>query len=184
MLSGPRTPGGRCVLAIFTIVFMAVAGFESLNAQSRHTEHTIRLDSGMTSPPATLADVAWLQGHWRGPGLGGISEEFWMEPSGGAMPGVFRTVTDGEVIFYEMFALTEHEGSLVLRLKHFNPDMTGWEDKEEMVRFRLAHVEAGLIQFNSLTYRLETEDSMRIHVAVRQRDGQLEELEFVLSRVH
>ena len=183
MLSGPRTPGGRYVLAISTIVFMAVAGFESLNAQSRHTEHTIRLDSGMTSPPATLADVAWLQGHWRGPGLGGISEEFWMEPSGGAMPGVFRTVTDGEVIFYEMFALTEHEGSLVLRLKHFNPDMTGWEDKEEMVTFRLAHVEPGLIQFNSLTYRLETDDRIRIHVAIRHGDGTLEELEFALSRV-
>ena len=183
MLSGRTTPGGRYAFAGLAIVFLAMSGLESLDAQSHRTEHTIRLDSGMASPPATLADVAWLQGHWRGPGLGGITEEFWMEPSGGAMPGVFRTVADGEVIFYEMFALTEHEGSLVLRLKHFNPDMTGWEDKEEMVRFRLAHIEPGLIQFNSLTYRLVTEDTMRIHVAVRQRDGSLEELEFVLSRV-
>jgi len=177
------TLGGRHAFAGLAIVFLAISGFESLDAQSRHTEHTVRLDSGMASPPATLADVAWLQGHWRGPGLGGISEEFWMEPSGGAMPGVFRTVADGDVILYEMFALTEHEGSLVLRLKHFNADMTGWEDKEEMVRFRLAHVEPGLIQFNSLTYRLETEDRMRIHVAVRQSDGKLEELEFELTRV-
>ncbi len=183
MLSGQTTPGGRYAFAGLSIVFLAMSGLESLNAQGRHTEHTIKLDSGMTSPPATLADVAWLEGHWRGPGLGGISEEFWMEPSGGAMPGVFRTVADGEVIFYEMFALTEHEGSLVLRLKHFNPDMTGWEDKEEMVTFRLAHVEPGLIQFNSLTYRLETDDSMRIHVAIRRGDGRLEELEFALSRV-
>ncbi len=183
MLSGRTTPVGRYTFASLAIVFLAMSGLESINAQSRHTEHTIRLDSGMTSPPATLADVAWLQGHWRGPGLGGISEEFWMEPSAGAMPGVFRTVADGRVIFYEIFALTEHEGSLVLRLKHFNADMTAWEDKEQMVRFRLAHVEPGLIQFNSLTYRLETEDTMRIHVAVRQRDGKLEELEFALSRV-
>ena len=106
-----------------------------------------------------------------------------MEPSVGAMPGVFRTVTDGHVLFYEIFVLTEHEGSLVLRLKHFNPDMTGWEDKEEMVTFRLAHVEPGLIQFNSLTYRLETDDRIRIHVAIRHGDGTLEELEFALSRV-
>lgn len=183
MLSPRTTPGGRHALAGVAILFLAMPGLQSLNAQSRHTEHTIKLDSGMTSPHATLADVAWLQGHWRGPGLGGISEEYWMEPSGGAMPGVFRAVADGEVIFYEMFALTEFDGSLVLRLKHFNPDMTGWEDKEEMVRFRLAHVEPGLIQFNSLTYRLETEDRMLIHVAVRQRNGDLEELEFVLSRV-
>ena len=183
MLSGRTTPRERHAGAAIALVFLAMAGSEPLNAQSRHTEHTIRLDSGMTSPHATLADVAWLQGHWRGPGLGGITEEFWMEPSGGAMPGIFRTVADGEVMFYEMFALTEHQGSLVLRLKHFNGDMTGWEDKEEMVRFRLAHVEPGLIQFNSLTYRLETEDRMRIHVAVRQSSGNLEEYEFVLSRV-
>ena len=175
--------GGRHAFARLAVVLFAISGFESLDGQSRHTEHTVRLDSGMTSPPATLADVAWIQGHWRGSGLGGISEEFWMEPSGGAIPGMFRTVADGEVIFYEMFALTEHEGSLVLRLKHFNPDMTGWEDKEEMVTFRLAHVEPGLIQFNSLTYRLETEDRVRIHVAVRQSDGELEELEFEMSRV-
>ena len=183
MLRGTRDLLGRLILTTGTTAILVAAGISPLNAQRRHTEHTVMLDSGMTSPPATLADVAWLQGHWRGPGLGGISEEFWMEPSGGAMPGVFRTVTDGHVLFYEIFVLTEHEGSLVLRLKHFNPDMTGWEDKEEMVRFRLAHVEPGLIQFNSLTYRLETEDTMRIHVAVRQRDGKLEELEFMLSRV-
>ncbi len=183
MMYGTTDSLARFILTTGTTAILAATAVSPLSAQRRHTEHTIRLDSGMTSPHATLADVAWLQGHWRGPGLGGISEEVWMEPSGGAMPGMFRTVTDGEVIFYEMFALTEHEGSLVLRLKHFNADMTGWEDKEEMVRFRLAHVEPGLIQFNSLTYRLETDDTMRIHVAIRQRDGKLEELGFALSRV-
>ena len=61
--------------------------------------------------------------------------------------------------------------------------MTGWEDKEGMIRFQLAHIEPGLIQFNSLTYRLEADDRMRIHVAVRQGEGELEELEFVMSRV-
>ena len=81
------TLGGRYSFAGLAIVFLAISGFEPLDAQSRHTEHTVRLDSGMASPPATLADVAWIQGHWRGPGLGGISEEFWMEPSGGCHSG-------------------------------------------------------------------------------------------------
>lgn len=183
MMSRQTPQRGRYARTMLATVFLTMAGFGPVGAQSRHTEHTIKLDPGMASPPATLADVAWLLGSWRGPGLGGISEEFWMEPSGGAMPGIFRASVDGEVLFYEIFALTEHEGSLVLRLKHFNSDMTGWEDKEGMIRFRLAHVEPGLIQFNSLTYRLETDDRMLIHVAVRQGDGALEELEFVMSRV-
>ncbi len=172
-----------CFHALMLSVCLTLATLETIRAQTPHTEHTVKLDRGMESPRATLADVAWLQGHWRGPALGGVSEEYWMDPIGGAMPGLFRATVEGEVLFYEVFALTEHEGSLVLRLKHFNGDMTGWEDKEEMVRFRLVHVEPGLIQFNSLTYRLETDNRMLIHVAVRQNDGELEELEFVFTRV-
>jgi len=174
---------GLSSCALLTSGLLFSASFGALQAQSPHTEHTVKLEAGAKSPPATLDDVAWLQGQWRGPALGGVAEEFWMEPIGGAMPGIFRVAVDGEVLFYEMFALTEHEGSLVLRLKHFNQDMTGWEDKEEMVRFRLAHVEDGLIQFSSLTYRLVSDDRMLVHVAVRQDDGELEELEFVFMRV-
>ena len=39
-----------------------------------------------------------------------------------------------------------------------------------------------MIQFDGLTYRLESEDRV-IHVAVRQRDGELEELELELTSV-
>lgn len=39
------------------------------------------------SPPATLAAVGWLEGHWLGDGLGGVSEEIWSPPRGGVMMG-------------------------------------------------------------------------------------------------
>ena len=38
-------------------------------AQQRLTEHTLRLAPGQTSPPATIADAAFLVGQWTGEGL-------------------------------------------------------------------------------------------------------------------
>jgi hypothetical protein len=155
-----------------------------VGAQSPGTDNTLKRDSATVSPPASIDDVAWLAGGWRGTGLGGEAAETWMEPSGGAMPGVFRVVRDGQVVFYEMMALVEHEGSLELRLKHFNADMTGWEDKEEMVTFRLIRVDPDAIYFGSLTFRRHGHDGLQTFVAVRQRDGRLEELAFEFTRVH
>jgi hypothetical protein len=77
---------------------------------------------------ATLSDFAWLAGHWTGPGLAGAAEETWTGPAGGSMLGMYRLVREGKVVFYEILTLTEKDGSVVLRLKHFNPDLTGWEE--------------------------------------------------------
>ena len=158
-------------------------GPSSLNAQIPVTANTMRLDSATVSPPATLAAVAWLEGHWRGTGLGGVAEEVWMGPNGGAMAGAFRVVAEDAVLFYEMMVFAEHEGSVVLRLKHFHADMTGWEEKDDMVTFRLVRAAPGEVQFNSLTFRRLGDDRIEVFVAVRQPDGQLEELGFSMSRV-
>ena len=107
-----------------------------------------------------------------------------MEPSGGAMAGVFRIVRDGEVVFYEIMTLVEHDGSVELRLKHFNADLTGWEDKEEMVTFRLVRVEPAAIYFGGLTFLRHGNDRLETFVAIRYDDGRLEELAFDFTRLH
>ena len=42
---------------------------------------------------------------------------------------------DDGVEFYELLLLTVEEGSLSLKVKHFNADFTAWEAKDEAVRF-------------------------------------------------
>ncbi len=178
------TNGTLAPSALGTFLLLVGALTGPARAQSPHTEHTLKRDSAAVSPPATIADVAWLAGGWRGTGLGGDAAETWMEPSGAAMAGVFRAVRDGQVVFYEMMAMVEHEGSIELRLKHFNADMTGWEDKDEMVTFRLIRIDPDAIYFGSLTFRRHGHDGLQVFVAVRQRDGLLEELAFDFTRVH
>ena len=82
---------------------------------------------GFESPPATIADATWLTGQWSGTGIGGAeAHESWLGPSGTTMVGTFvQETADGSIMFTEHMYLMEQDGSLVVKLKHFNPDLTG-----------------------------------------------------------
>ena len=107
------------------------------------------------SPPATLAQMDWLVGHWRGEGIAGApAHESWLPPTGNTMVGTFVQQADGDTIrFTEHMYLMEEGGTLVLRLKHFNADLTGWEEKDGMLTFRLIAIEPCAAYFRSLTLR-------------------------------
>ena len=163
-----------CLLALMLVSLSA-------NAQESLTEHTLTQTDTLARPPATLDDVAWLVGSWKGPGLGGETEEIWLPPVGGAMPGMFRFVQNGKPVFYEIWALREIEGTLLLELKHFNPDITSWEEKEEKTSFHLIKAEENTIYFGGLTYHRVDEDTLKIWLALRS-NGNLREEEFTLRR--
>lgn len=106
-----------------------------------------------SSPAATIDDVAFLSGHWIGSGLGGCSEEFMAEPAGGQIMGMFRQMrAEGGLRFYEFYSIQESAGSLVLKIKHFNPDLTGWEEKSNTVDFPLVAIEGTTAYFDGLTF--------------------------------
>jgi hypothetical protein len=134
-------------------------------------------------PAATLADMRWLVGHWKGTGLGGVSEEMWSEPAGGAMMGMYRLITRDAVTFYEFLTLVEEQGSLALKLKHFNADLTGWEEKDKFVTFRLAKLTPTEAWFGGLTFRRVSDDRLDVFLALRGRDGGVREEKFVMERV-
>ena len=125
--------------------------------------------------PATLADISWVIGQWSGEGIGGApAHESWLPPIGTTMVGTF-VQEDGEsgIQFTEHMYLMEEEGSLVMRLKHFNADMTGWEEKDGMVTFRLIEIEHCKAYFRSLTLRCTTEEEGAggLIVAVKMQGG-------------
>jgi hypothetical protein len=144
------------------------------------TPNTLRLADGAPRPPARVADLTWLTGRWIGEGLGGQAEETWSEPAGNAMVGYFRLVRDGKPVFYELMTLLEAEGSVELRLKHVNPDMTGWEEKNDYVTFELVKRDGTTAHFSGLTFRREG-DALEIFLALRSGD-QVREEKFTLRR--
>lgn len=154
-------------------------------AVRQQTPNTVTAAADVVSPPATLREMAWLVGRWTGTGLGGSTEENWSAPAGGAMMGMFRLVKDGTVVFYEFLTLVEQAGSLALKLKHFNPDLTGWEEKADFVTFRLLKTAPDAAYFGGLTFRRIGKDAVEIFLAIRNRaDGVLREERFAMTRVH
>ncbi len=94
-----------------------------------------------------------------------------ISPAGaGQMMGMFRHFkADGSINFYEFYVFAEHEGSLIQRLKHFSPQLSGWEEKDEFVAFPLVAIEDDAAYFDGLSYVLG-EDGM-LTVGVRIDEG-------------
>ena len=138
-----------------------------------------------TPPPASLEQMDWLVGQWSGTGIGGApAHESWFSPTGNTMVGTFiQMKDDDEIMFTEHMYLMEEEGSLVLRLKHFNADLTAWEDKEGMVTFPLIAVEDCAAYFRALTLRCDGENGLIAAVRMKNAGGEISELIFRFDRV-
>lgn len=135
---------GRVLITLLVVILGM--SMHTAAGQSRHTEHTYKLDDPGHRPPATLDDVAWLAGSWSGEAFGGSFEEVWNPPSGGSMVGMFKTLNGDNVGFYELMLLVEEEGSLSLKVKHFDSDFSAWEEKKDFIR------EGGKIREEKLVY--------------------------------
>lgn len=152
------------------------------NAQSPRTEHTFQLD-GDTRPPATLEDVAWLVGSWEGEAFGERFEEVWNPASGGSMVGMFKLMSGEDVGFYELMLLVEEEGSLSLKVKHFNPDFSAWEEKKDYVDFKLVKVGPDAAHFSGLSFYRRGNDAIDGYIVMRASDGTIREEKLVYRRV-
>lgn len=157
-------------MRVWPIVSAVVLSASPALAQETHVA-----PEGHTPPPASLEQMDWLIGQWVGTGIDGApAMESWLPPSGDTMVGTFVQETgEGGIRFSEILYLMEEEGTLVLRLKHFNADLTGWEEKDGMLTFRLIAVEECAAYFNALTLRCADPDKPGegLVAAVRMREG-------------
>lgn len=141
-----------------------------------------RAEPGTPPPPARIENLAWLAGHWEGEGLGGRSYETISPPLGGQMVGHFQQISGTRVQFYEFYQFVPHNGSILLRIKHFNHDLTGWEERADTVDFPLVAIGDWAVYFDGVTMLRTGSGGLRSIVRVG-REGQEEEIEFTFRRV-
>jgi hypothetical protein len=142
------------------------------NAGMAHAQTTT------AAPVAIIEDAAWLAGRWVGTGFGGQMEETWAPPVGGQMVGHFRYWRDGQPQFYEIMMMDVVAGQGVrMRVKHFNPDFVGWEDKDGWVEFEPVSAGPDALEFNGLIIRRESPN--RIVMTIRLRRGEVVEEEIL-----
>ena len=149
---------------------------------SCRAQNTISFTEETTSPKATLTNVSWIAGHWKGEAFGGVTEEIWSPPLGNSMMFVFRLIADGKVQFYEIGHIQQTNGTLLLQLKHFHGNLKGWEEKDETVDFKLVKLEGNRVYFDDLTFEKINEQEINIYVVIGQDDGSKEEMKLNYKR--
>ena len=165
------------------LIVLSMLLFLSLQCSAQDTfENTLQFDESAGSPKADLTAVAWIAGHWRGEALGGVVEEIWSPPLGGSMMASFKLVVDNQVKFYELETITQHNDTLILKLKHFSSNLHGWEVKEETVDFKLVKVTDNKVFFDGMTFEKVSAEEMNVYVVIGD-EGKKQEAKFSYKKV-
>ncbi len=95
-----------------------------------------------TSPlPAKTTDLGFLTGHWTGTAsFGGSVEAFWSAPEGNNLLGSMRMMTEGKATMYEILVVEQTGPNVTLRVKHFNPGLTGREEKDAFDQYAVVEL--------------------------------------------
>ena len=153
--------GKQLIVVMLCVMIISITFFNQLVAQNSNSKNGA----------PTLNEFSSLIGHWRGEGLEGVCEETWLPESAQIMLGTFKLMQNDQVNFLEIMTLSIDSIGPAVRVKHFNADMTAWEDKADMVIFRHDSTSAGKFFFGGLTFMKPTEDSLNIGIRFKASDG-------------
>jgi len=140
------------------------------------------LEEGQKPAKASIEEVNWITGHYQGEAFGGFIEEKWTDARAGAMMGSFRMLKEDQVKFYELMTISEEDESLVLRIKHFDKDLKGWEEKEESMETKLVEIKHQKAFFEGITFERTPNDQLYIYV-IMDHEGKKQESIFTYHRI-
>lgn len=137
--------------------------FFLLIASFGYTQNTLHYNDEKGSEKATLKDIEWLAGNWKGEAFGGQFEENWSKPSAGSMLFNFKLVVDGKVVFYEIGHIVEKDKTLLYQIKHFDANLKGWEEKDQSEDFRFIKKEGNRMYFDNFTFEYISEKEVNLY---------------------
>ena len=84
-------------------------------------------------------------------------------------------MVEDPVQLYEIETISEVDDTLIFKLKHFNKDLTGWEEKDKTVDFALVKVTKNKVYLNGLTLERINDNEISIYVAIEDSGNTTEE---------
>lgn len=128
-----------------------------------------------------LDQLSWLNGCWKGTGLGGEVEECWVQSADNRFTSVFQMSRDGEQQFSEIVMIASFDGQLGMRVKHFDASFTQWaSDNGVGPTFLFVEIGENYIQFEGLRYEL-IDDICHVTLDMKQGD-EIHQVKFVYTR--
>jgi hypothetical protein len=137
---------------------------------------------GAPRPPASISDLAWLEGFWIGDMPQGPVEHVILGPKFGHMPSFVRAVNATGVFFYEISLFAEERGSLVNKVKHFTSDLHGWEARDASIDRPLLERRGDTFFFDGLTLQRTGPDAFTVYFLVKMDGVERETLELPFRR--
>lgn len=134
-----------------------------------------------------VSELTFLEGWWQMTEGDSWTEEIWTAPKSDSVLGIAREIRNGKTVFYEILAIEQDESGPVMKLRHFNHALIGWEDKESPVLLPLVSLTANEAVFERadkqvrLTYRRTAPDTLYAMLE-RTKDGKKRTLEFTYKR--
>lgn len=154
---------------LFVVFFITSIGF---------SQNTLQYNDEKGSPSATLEDLKWLAGNWKGISPYGVCQENWDEPSGKTMMFCFKMINDNKVTFYEFGQIIEKDKSIEMQIRHFSSDLKPWEnDKPEI--FKFIKKEGNRFYFDGITYEKIGENTLNVYVYFEESK---EEIKFSFTK--
>jgi hypothetical protein len=139
---------------------------------------------GFSQSKTVWKDLEWMEGHWKGEAFGGTVEELWNGLTGDVMFGMFWHSKDGKITFSEFEQISILKDTLAFRVKHFNSDLTGWEEKNKHVKFKFISSNSDEVKFEGLTLKkIDQNTCKHIITLTNEKTGKTENVEILYKRV-
>ncbi|VXC66685.1 conserved exported hypothetical protein [Sphingomonas sp. T1] len=165
----------RFPTAVFALAILFHASPSS--AQRANPRAMIKLHAeGRQAPRATIADMAWIEGHWIGDMPDGPVEHVLLSPRFGQLPGFVRALAPQILAFYEIGVFAEIGHSLTLRVKHFTPELAGWEAQAAYIDRPLVDRNSTSFYFDGATFSRTGPDSFTVYFLNRSEGQERETL--------
>lgn len=137
--------------------------------------------AALAQDASSLDDLSFIAGSWCADVEGEFVEEVWSEPRAGAMLGMFRWLrADGQPRVYEILSISEEDGEVLLRLRHFSATMIAWEERDAPIVLRREDGGNGRASFVNVAadglperyvFERSGENELRIDVLFREATG-------------
>jgi hypothetical protein len=143
-----------CGAALAFLALSSVAWSQQSAGTGPQSNGSAAVASGADSSSAALqslpkiADLAWLEGRWRGEWGPRVAEQVWLAPKDGLVLGDFRLIENDKLLVIEVFTLLEKPGGINFYFRHFTPELVPWE-KSDATLLKLTRAEPKIFEFEN-----------------------------------
>jgi len=178
------------IFAAVCLTLAMVAHYDVFGANEDPSSPAKPAGAGVALLP-NLAPFSIIAGCWRAELPGDqVLDECWERGAGDSIFGSFRWMKSGKVWMFEMLSLIDESDGVIMRIKHFNDDMVGWEEKNESVELKLVRDDGGKFEFERIrsdqntrvVYEKTGVDSLIVRLT-KTKDGKLDSNEFRFRRL-